>query len=249
MVTAFMTREKRRAVSWQHFLVTALWGGLMALERRAFLQAMFSRPLVAATVEGLLLGDVLAGLYVGLVFELFFLGGASLGGAHPDHDTLPAVSAAAMAAAMGTASGAESTPAMWALSILLCAPFGRAGLWLENRLDRRARKYFGRAVRATDSGELGRAARQNLRAMWPQFVFYGLLCAAAAGAGPFFTTVEASASDQVRRALSWAYPAMGVAAAAVAVAGSHATRKNAIAFFAASATVAVMTVLRLRGEG
>ncbi len=221
----------------------------MALERRAFLQAMFSRPLVAATVEGLLLGDVWSGLYVGLVFELFFLGGASLGGAHPDHDTLPAVSAAAMAAAMGISSGAEATPAMWALSILICAPFGRAGLWLENRLDRRARKYFGRAVRATDSGELGRAARQNLRAMWPQFVFYGLICAAAAASGPFLASIKTAAPLSVLRALAWAYPAMGVAAAAVAVAASHAARKNSIAFLSASVTAAVMVALRLRGEG
>ena len=35
----------------------------MALERRAFLQAMVSRPLVAATVTGLLCEDVLAGLW------------------------------------------------------------------------------------------------------------------------------------------------------------------------------------------
>lgn len=234
-------------MSWTQLLVTALWGGLMALERRAFLQAMFSRPLVAATVEGLLLGDVLAGLYVGVVFELYFLGGASLGGAHPDHDTLPAISAAAMAAAMGQASGAESTPATWALAILICAPFGRAGLWLENRLDRRARKYFGRAVVATDSGELTRAARQNLRAMWPQFVFYGLLCAGAAAAGPAISHVEASASPVVWRALAWAYAGMGVAAAAVAVAGSHAAKKNLWAVASAAVTVVVMLALRLRG--
>ena len=39
-------------LAWQ-CLVAFIWGGLMALERKAFLQAMFSRPLVAATVMGI----------------------------------------------------------------------------------------------------------------------------------------------------------------------------------------------------
>ena len=74
-----------------HLALAGLWGGLLALERRAFLQAMFSRPLVAAAGAGLLLEDVTSGLFVGLLFELYYLGGASLGGAHTDHETLPAV--------------------------------------------------------------------------------------------------------------------------------------------------------------
>ncbi len=229
-------------MTWTQLAVTALWGGLVALERRAFLQAMLSRPLVAATVEGLLLGDVASGLYVGMVFELFFLGGASLGGAHPDHDTLPAVAGAAMAAGMGLASGVESTPAMWALSILICAPFGRAGLWLEHRLDRRARKYFGRAVTATDSGNLDKAARQNLRAMWPQFVFYGLLCAAAAAAGPSLHALAKGFPPSLLRGLTWAYPAMGVAAGAIAVAGSHAPKRHALALAGAALTLVAALV-------
>ncbi len=227
-------------MTWTQLLVTALWGGLVALERRAFLQAMVSRPLVAATVEGLLLGDVFAGLQVGVVFELFFLGGASLGGAHPDHDTLPAVTAAALASGMGLASGSDASPASCALAILVCAPFGRAGLWLENRLDARARKYFGRAVTASDTGNLEKAARQNLRAMWPQFVFYGLLCAAAAAAGPTIYQVQSALPLPALRGLAWAYPAMGIAAAAVAVAGSHAPKRHALALIAASVTAGVM---------
>lgn len=202
-------------------VLTSVWGGLMALERRAFLQAMLSRPFVAATVIGLLLDDVLAGLFVGVVFELLHLGGASLGGAHADHDTLPAVAGAAMAAGMGQGAGSDSTPAMWAFSILVVAPFGRAGLLLENRLDLRARKYFGRAVTAADAGNVRKAARQNLRAMWPQFVFYGLMTGAAAAAGSQLEILSGGVPLWLLRGLAWSYPAMGVAAAAVAVQGSH----------------------------
>lgn len=218
----------------------------MALERRAFLQAMLSRPLVAATVTGLLLNDALAGLYVGLVFELLHLGGASLGGAHADHDTLPAIAGAALAAGMGEASGSDATPAMWAFSILVCAPFGRAGRLLENRLDTRARKYYGRALTAADAGHMRTVARQNLRAMWPQFLFYGLICGAAAAAGPQVERLETVLPLPLLRGLAWSYPAMGVAAAAVAVHGSHAPRRLRIALISAGACAAALIAWGLR---
>ena len=227
-------------MDWTQLVLTGVWGGLMALERRAFLQAMLSRPLVAATVTGLIAEDVLSGLFVGLVFELLHLGGASLGGAHADHDTLPAVAAAGLAGSVGHATGNDATPAIWALSILICAPFGRAGLLLENRLDRRARKYFGRALTAVDAGNVKAAARQNLRAMWPQFVFYGLICAAAIAAGPQVAGLQHVLPAALWRGLAWAYPAMGVAAAAVAVHGSHAPRRLRIAALAAGCTAVAM---------
>ncbi|HEY0093487.1 MAG TPA: PTS mannose transporter subunit IID, partial [Archangium sp.] len=37
-------------VGWAQVALAGVWGGLVAVERKAFLQAMFSRPLVAATV-------------------------------------------------------------------------------------------------------------------------------------------------------------------------------------------------------
>lgn len=221
---------------------TGIWGGLMALERRAFLQAMVSRPLVAATVTGLINHDFRAGLYVGLVFELLHLGGASLGGAQADHETLPAVTGAALAASSGETLGSDATPALWALAILTAAPTGWGGRALEKRLDERARKYFGRAVTATDAGELARASRQNLRAMWPQFVFYGLLCAAAAVAGPLLSHLERQLPLPLLRGLGWAYPAMAAVAAAAAVHGSHAKGRYALAAFAAGAVAVVAFV-------
>ena len=66
-------------VGWGHVALAGAWGALVSLERRAFLQAMFSRPLVAATGAGLLLDDAASGIFAGLVFELFYLGAASVG--------------------------------------------------------------------------------------------------------------------------------------------------------------------------
>lgn len=222
-------------------LVIGLFGGLVALDRRAFLQAMLSRPLVAGTGAGWLLADLSAGVYVGLVFELLYLGGAAFGGSHPDNDTLPAVCGTVFAA---TAARGESTPAMWALGVLLCAPLGLMGAWLETTLDVRARKYAGRATEAADIGDLQRAARQNVRAMWPHFVFYGLTCAVVTGLGHGLASLWPSAPPALLKGLTWAYPVLATVAAGSAVitcGARHALGLGAIA----AAIVALLSAVRL----
>src|SRR3954447_13556611 len=173
-----------------HLSLAGVWGGLLALERRAFLQAMFSRPLVAATGAGLLLQDAESGLYVGLVFELYYLGAASLGGVHGDHETLPAVAAAAFASCLAGAGNGPGTPTMWTLSILICAPLGPLGRAIENAFDARAVRYLGAALTSADAENFRRVARQNLWGMWPHFVTFGALCAGAAALGYRAEAVE-----------------------------------------------------------
>ena len=107
-------------IVWTHVGLAGLWGGLVALERRAFLQAMISRPLVAATGMGLLLDDLPSGLFIGMLLELFHLGSANLGAALPENDTLAATGTAAAAAGLAGGTGG-STPAIWSLAIL-CRP-------------------------------------------------------------------------------------------------------------------------------
>lgn len=223
-------------------LITGLWGGLLALERRAFLQAALSRPLPAACGVGLMLGDLTAGLMVGLVFELFYLGGASLGGASTDHETIPAVTGTALASTLGESTGADSTPALWALSILVCAPTGILGRFVDSRLDARARRYFGRAVDAVGEGGLDRAVRQNLRAMWPHFVFYGAVCAFVAALGGLLGSAVQHVPFHVMRGLAWSYPVLGTVAAAVAVHSSAGQGRLRVA-----AIVALVVALLLLG--
>ncbi len=210
------------ALQWSHLLVAGLWGGLLALERRAFLQAMVSRPLAAATGAGLLLGDLSSGAAVGLVFELLYLGTASLGTAQPEYETLPAVAAAVLAATLDAALGNPGTPAVWALAVLLTLPLGRVGRWVEGALDLRARRYLGRARVSSERGDLRAAARQNLRAMWPQFATFGVLSAGAVVVGEAMREAFVRLSPGVLRGLTHAYPALVVVAAGLAVDGSHA---------------------------
>ncbi|TNV52795.1 PTS sugar transporter subunit IIC, partial [Corallococcus exiguus] len=112
-------------VGWTQVALACLWGGLVAVERKAFLQAMLSRPLVAATFMGALLGDVGGGLSVGMLLELFYLGTANLGASLPENDTLAATGTAAAAATLTAATGAGSTPAIWSLAVLLFIGLGR----------------------------------------------------------------------------------------------------------------------------
>lgn len=205
-------------------VITGVWGGLLALERRAFLQAMFSRPLVAAIGTGLLLGDVPSGLFTGLVLELFFLGGASLGGRHPDHELLPAVAASALAASCAGHGQGPSTPAMWGAALLVAMPLGPFGKWLENRIDARAIRYQGRAMHFTDTGAFHLVGRQNLRAMWPTLIAYGALSALFAALGPLLDSALLRLPTDALRGLAWTYPAMAAVAAAIAVHFSHAKK-------------------------
>ncbi|MBE2253445.1 MAG: PTS sugar transporter subunit IIC [Myxococcus sp.] len=223
-------------------LITGLWGGLLALERRAFLQAALSRPLPAACGVGLMLGDVTAGLMVGLVFELFHLGGASLGGVNPDHETVPAVTSTALAVMLAQhAPGTAARPALWALAILVCAPTGILGRRVDTRLDARARRYFGRVVNAAAAaGDVERAVQQNLRAMWPHFVFYGLLSASAAVLGVLAAPVVQQCPPGLLRGLAWSYPVLGTVAAAMAV---HASQGQGRLRVAAVAALVVALVL------
>ena len=209
------------------------WGGLCAVERRGFLQAMVSRPLVAGTGAGLLLGDVQAGLYVGLLFELYYLGTASLGAARPDNDTLAATAGAAFASGLAQSNGAPSVPAVWSLGVLACAGVGPLGRWVEQRLERHAGALAGKAESIAEAGQLRRAVRQNLFGLWPFFLAFGALTAGASVAGQLAAPWERQLPLEFLRGLAWAYPAMASVAAAIAVRGANDRRGHLYAAVAA----------------
>lgn len=208
-------------VVWHHVGLAGLWGGLLALERRAFLQAMFSRPLVAATGMGLLMNDVMSGLFVGMLLELFYLGSANMGASLPEHDTLAAVACSGAAAALADGSGGGGTPAIWSMGILLFAGMGHVGLGVDRTLERHAASLALRAADSAEAGDLNRAVRQNLWGMWPHFLAFGALSAASVLVGYLLSPFESKLPLAAARGLAWAYPAMASVAAAIAARGSH----------------------------
>lgn len=76
----------------------ALWGTIVGLDLVSLPQALLSRPLVVGTVAGVILGDVEAGLRVGVILELFALDVLPIGAVrYPDFG--PGVIAATVVAA------------------------------------------------------------------------------------------------------------------------------------------------------
>lgn len=234
------------SVGWTLVALAGVWGGLVAVERKAFLQAMFSRPLVAATGMGLLLNDVPSGLFVGMLLELFHLGTANLGASLPDNDTLSATGTSAAAATMAAATGAGSTPALWSLAVLLFVGLGRLGQVVDRLLERHSGRLARTALASAEAGNLTRAMRQNLWGMWPHFVLFGSVTAACALAGFFIGPLLERLPLPVLRGLAWAYPAMASVAASIAVRGSHARRAPVYAGLGAAAVTVAVILCTLR---
>ncbi|MFW6079575.1 MAG: PTS sugar transporter subunit IIC [Gemmatimonadota bacterium] len=101
-------------MSW---LGIALWGGVVGLDATSFPQAMVSRPFVAGTVAGLLVGRPLAGAVLGALLEVFALSQLPIGAArNPEPGT------AAVATTAAYALGAPAEPE--AAYVLLALAFG-----------------------------------------------------------------------------------------------------------------------------
>ena len=235
------------SAAWVQVLLAGLWGGLVAVERRAFLQAMLSRPLVAATVMGGLLGDMPSGLYIGMLLELFHLGGATLGAALPDNDTLSATGTAAAAACLASITESHSTPAIWSTSVLLFLWLGRLGRLMDRRLETYAARLAERARQSAEAGQLTRAVRQNLWGMWPHFLLFGGVTAACALVGRALGPLWGEVPLRLLRGLAWAWPAMASVAAALAVRGSHA--RNAPLYATLGVAVSLLAVAYSLREG
>ena len=234
------------SVGWTQVLLAGLWGGVVAVERKAFLQAMLSRPLVCATIMGWLLGDVRSGLYVGMLLELFYLGTANLGASLPENDTVSATGTAAAAATMAAATGAGSTQALWSISVLLFISLGRAGRSVDRQLEGYMARLARVALASAEAGNLSRAVRQNLWGMWPHFFVYGAVTALCALLGFFVGPLVEKLPLDLLRGLAWAFPAMASVAAALAAQGSHAKRAPLYAGLGATLVTLVVILLILQ---
>ena len=98
----------------------SLLGALCALDRTAAFQIMFSRPLIAATLGGALAGNWEIGLLIGASLELYFLSEIPVGANIPTDDTLLALVAGGVAAALsGLSSNAMLDAKSLAFVVLL----------------------------------------------------------------------------------------------------------------------------------
>lgn len=147
-------------------LLLLAWGTIVALDLVSVPQAMYARPLVAGTVTGLIAGDLMTGLQLGVLLELFALDVLPVGAArYPDHGP-------ATVAAVAAAAGAP-WPERLGTSVLLAMLLAVLGGWSLQRLRHlNAQALHGRAaalaagsepgIRALQWGGLGRDAIRGL---------------------------------------------------------------------------------------
>ena len=129
-----------------------VWGTLVGLDLVSVPQAMISRPLVAGTVAVWLVGDVEAGLRIGVVFELFALDILPVGAVrYPDYGP-------ATVAAVALGAGAP-----WELSLglsvavgLVLAVLGGWSLQIVRRWNARAIQRRAAALAAGESSAIRR---------------------------------------------------------------------------------------------
>ncbi|HEX7090497.1 MAG TPA: PTS sugar transporter subunit IIC [Longimicrobiales bacterium] len=118
-------------------LPVALWGGLVGLDAASFPQVMISRPLVAATVAGLIAGRPADGLVLGIVLEAFALLTLPVGAArYPESGT----AAVAATAAYLAAAPAGVEPALLLAAVVFALAWERVGggsVHLQRRVNER----------------------------------------------------------------------------------------------------------------
>lgn len=128
------------------------WGTLVGLDLVSFPQGMLNRPLVAATVAGLLIGDPSAGLAVGLVLELFALDVLPVGASrYPDFG--PGAVAAAVLA------GGRPWEVGLGPAVVLGLVLAVAGGWSLDMVRRSNGRLVRRHEAALDAGDEAIVAR------------------------------------------------------------------------------------------
>lgn len=125
------------------WLAVAAVAGLAGADAASWPQAMVSRPLVAATVGGWLLGDPGAGLLAGVLLELLTLRHLPFGGARSPDPGPASVVAGAAHAGVG---GAGGTAALLA-SVLVGWSLG----WVGDTTVRELRRLSARALEDTET--------------------------------------------------------------------------------------------------
>ena len=129
-----------------------VWGTLVGLDLVSVPQAMISRPLVAGTVAGWLVGDVEAGLRIGVVFELFALDVLPVGAVrYPDFG--PATIAAV---ALGAGAPWELSLGLSVALGLVLAVLGGWSLQIVRRWNARAIQRRAAALAAGESSAIRR---------------------------------------------------------------------------------------------
>ncbi len=120
-------------MQWAEILPVALLGGVLGLDFVSFPQAMVSRPLVAATLSGALIGQPGSGLLIGAVLELIALETLPFGASrYPEWGSAAVVGGALFASHPTHPAGAMEVAMLAALAAALLSGWSMVKLRVLN---------------------------------------------------------------------------------------------------------------------
>lgn len=152
----------------------ALLGGVLGLDVVSFPQAMISRPLVASTLAGALIGQAASGLLVGAALELIALETLPFGASrYPEWGSASVVGGAIFA------TYPEHPPGAMTLAILAALATTWIGGWTMVKLRQLNAVWAGQKRSALEAGSRGAVIGLQLQGMTADFVRGAVLTAIA----------------------------------------------------------------------
>lgn len=152
----------------------SLLGGLLGLDVVSFPQAMISRPLVASTLAGALVGETQSGLLLGAVLELIALETLPFGASrYPEWGSASVVGGAIFASHSSRVSGALTLGMLTALATTW------VGGWTMVKLRRLNARWAARRRDALEAGARGAVISLQLTGMTADLVRGTVLTAIA----------------------------------------------------------------------
>jgi PTS system mannose-specific IIC component len=220
-------------------------GGILCLDRVVG-QFMFSRPIVAAPVIGLILGDLETGLIAGTFIELFWIDRLPLGIYLPPNDTLVAILIAAAAILTARTHG-QSSPGLISFCVLLFSPLGILAQRLECRNAGRNEQLARKALHDAKRGDARSIAAKHLLAVARHlFLTAGLILVALPAGIALTSWLYPQLPPFAVRGLTLLYgllPLLGVS-----VALNQNQRRGAIPLFCAVFLAATILIGFIRGS-
>ncbi len=157
---------------WLELAAVSFWGGIVAMDTTAALQIMISRPLIASSVTGLILGDFQSGLFIGIFLELLWINELPVGAARFSEGNIGATAAAAIAVTSNNLIF-RPVPSM-ALALMIAVPVSIIGSYLVEYMRKINSKSFDNLF-VSPYLTIKKVSRAHLSGIWLAFLLGFLL--------------------------------------------------------------------------
>ncbi len=171
------------------FVAVVLLGGVAELDRTSVFHGMFSEPIVLAPIAGLILGEPMLGLKVGVILQLFFLGSVSMGGSSPPDAAMASVAVTASAAIAAAFTQTPSDVALAVAVLGVMVPAGWLGKVIDTKLKERNVHLLYKAEEGIEKLGIKAVERAVHYSLGRTFLVFGVGMAIASGAAAVVVAV------------------------------------------------------------